>query len=334
MKRCFVALACFLFAFTAASAGTQLKEEAAPTTVPFTAEPRQLQWRIGFDLGNALILETPELNPENDTALAVREAERVLPAPFLDLGLALLPVPKVSVRDQQLVNPRQWTILDLIGKTNRRTFQALGVFMGRRMVSAEGGYHLVSLPEMALTPFLGVRRQPSPNDLIFGFAGPIKGKLEIRGKLSETKWENLLPVEDPAHLPVGYLSAKQLLDDQISDDAQQRFIYGTSIEALIRNRLSKLWLLNYSHPDTTIGKHPWGIFIEEGPELRPLYIYSATGSDDPYVAYFTASVDLDRDGTDELVVEASYRIGTAYKVITSSGGKYREIFTSYYRGPN
>ena len=40
------------------------------------------------------------------------------------------------------------------------------------------------------------------------------------------------------------------------------------------------------------------------------------------------------DGTDELVVEASYRIGTAFKVISMVDGKYQEIFTSYYRGPS
>ena len=45
------------------------------------------------------------------------------------------------------------------------------------------------------------------------------------------------------------------------------------------------------------------------------------------------AVDLNQDGTDELVLEASYRIGTAYKVISSVVGKYQEIFTSYYRGP-
>src|SRR5439155_3358534 len=292
-----------------------------PTPIPFTPEPRQLQWRIGFDLGNAVILETPELNPENDIKLAVREAERVLPRPLLAFGLALLPASKVSVRTQQLLNPRQWTILDLPGKTSRKSFQALGVFMGTRMTSSEGGYHLVSVAAMASDPFLGVRKEPAPQDLIFGFAGPMKGRIQLRTKLSETKWDNLLPVEDPTNLPAGYESAKQLLDDH-SADGQQRFLYGTSIEALIKNKLNKLWLLNYSHPDTTIGTHPWGIFVEEAGGLQPLYIYKPASSADPYVAYFTASLDLNQDGTDELIIEASYRIGTAYKVISSMGGKY------------
>ena len=181
----------------------------------------------------------------------------------------------------------------------------------------------------------GLRREPAPEDLIVGFAGPSKRKIQLHTKLSETKWENLLPVEDPSVLPAGYMSAKQLLDDN-SSDAQQRFLYGTygtSIEALIQNRVSRLWLLNYSHPDTTVGNHPWGIFIEGAAGLQPLYVYNPANSADPFVAYFTASVDLNQDGNDELVIVASYRIGTAYKVISNVGGKYQEIFTSYYRGP-
>jgi hypothetical protein len=47
---------------------------------------------------------------------------------------------------------------------------------------------------------------------------------------------------------------------------------------------------------------------------------------------FTAAIDLNQDGTDELVVEASYRNGIAYKIISATGGKFAEIYTSYYRG--
>jgi len=313
------------------AAAAQVDEAPSPTPVPFTPEPRQPQWRIGFDLGNATILEAPELNPDNDFKSAVREAERVLPQPGLNFGLALLPFMKLNVRTPQLVNPRQWTILDLEGKMKEKSFQALGVFMGAQMTSTEGGYHLVSVASMPQDPFLGLRKEPFPGNLVFGFAGNPKPK-HLRKKFSETKWEHLLPVEDAADLPAGYEAVKELLDDRNSN-APQRFIFGTSIEALIRNRLNKLWLLNYSHPDTTMGTHPWGIFLEQGDKLEPLYIFKPSASEDQYVAYFAASLDLNGDGTDELVVEASYRLGTAFKVISVSNGKYQETFTSYYRGP-
>ena len=320
----------WLIALTLAAAA-QSDDLPSPTPIPYTPEPRQIQWRLGFDLGNLTILETPELNPDSNYQAAITEAERILSRPGLSYGLALLPFMKVKVRTEQFVNPRQWTIMDLQGRTRPKNFQGLGVFMGTRMTSTEGGYHLVSVAAMPSDPFIGVRQEPFDGDLVFGFAGNLKSK-HIRTKFSETKWENLLPVEDAADLPAGYEAIKQLLDDSTAD-GQQRFIYGTSIEALIRNQVRKLWLLNYSHPDTTMGKHPWGIFLEQSGSLEPLYMYKPAATEDQFVAYFVASLDLDGDGTDELVVEASYRLGTSFKVISGSGGKYRETYTSYYRGP-
>jgi len=310
----------------------QIDDLPSPTPVPFTREPRQLQWRIGFNVGNATILEAPELNPNGDYRLAVKESERVIPHPLLSYGLALLPYSKITVANSDLVNPREWTVVDLQDRTVRKSFSLLGVFMGSQMTTTEGGYHLVSLPANPIDPFLGIRKDPSPDDVVFGFSGPTKGRFHMRAKLSETKWENSLPVEDPAGLPAGYETARKLLDDGKNEG--QRFLFGTSIEAMLRNRMTKLWLLNYSHPDTTKGSHPWGIFQEDAGGLQPLYVYKPAGTEDPYVAYFTASVDLNQDGSDELVVEASYRLGTAFKVISMVGGaKYQESFTSYYRGP-
>ena len=322
----------FAFIVVAAAAAAQSGDPPAPTPVPYTLEPRQVQWRLGFDLGNAVILETPELNPQNNFKLAVEEADRILPNPDLRFGLALLPFTNINVRREQLLNPRQWTIMDLEGRTRQKNFQGIGLFMGSQMTTTEGGFHLVSVAAMPTEPFMGVRQEASSENLVFGFAGNLKSK-HVRTKYSETKWENSLPVESAADLPTGYEAAKQLLDDP-QNAAPQRFLYGTSIESLIRNRAGKLWLLNYSHPDTTMGTHPWGIFMERPDgSLESLYIYKPAASAEQYVAYFVASLDLNGDGSDELVIEASYRLGTAFKVISLSGGSYQEIYTSYYRGP-
>ena len=314
-----------------AAVAAQTSEPPSPTAVPYTSEPRPLQWRLGFDLGNAVILETPELNPESNFKSAVEEAERILPHPDLSFGMALLPFIKVNVRRDQLLNPQKWTIMDLQARTRQRSFQGIGLFMGSQMTTTEGGYHLVSVAAMPGNPFMAVRKEASGENLIFGFAGPLKTK-HVRTKFSETKWENSLPVEN-ADLPAGSEAAKQLLDDS-TNAAPQRFLYGTSIEAFIRNRVSKLWLLNYSHPDMTMGTHPWGIFLEKPDgSLESLYVYKPSPSEQQYVAYFVASLDLNGDGNDELVIEASYRLGTAFKVISLSDAKYRESYTSYYRGP-
>lgn len=323
----------FVFSLVLGVAATaQNDDPPAPTPVPFTAQPRQTQWRIGFDLGNVSVLETPELNPQNDFRLAIRETQRVLPKSLLSFGLALLPFSQISIETSGLVNPRQWIIVDLHGNVKHRTFQGIGVFMGTKLASEEGGYHLVSIPLMPSNPFLGLRKEPSSEDLIFAFAAPTKTKLQVRTKLSETPWQNLLPVEDPTQLPAGYETARQVLDQNDHDD-HRRFLYGTSIEASIQRRISRLWLLNYSHPDTSIGSHPWGIFLEMPGGLEPLYVFKPSDSDRHYVAYLLAAIDLNQDGTDELVVEATYHNGTAYKVISATGNKYQEVYTSYYRGP-
>ena len=72
----------------------------------------------------------------------------------------------------------------------------------------------------------------------------------------------------------------------------------------------------------------------ERPEgLQPLYVFKPAHSENDYVAYFIAAIDLNQDGNDEFVIEANYRKGLAYKVISPTGAKYQEIYTSYYRGP-
>src|SRR4030095_11949157 len=109
MRQWFFPFACCIT--LAAVAIAQVEDVPTPTRVPFTPDPRQLQWGSGVDLGNAVILETPELNPQSDSRSAVREAERVLRTPFLDFGLGLVPVSSVAIQNQQLVNPRQWTVL-------------------------------------------------------------------------------------------------------------------------------------------------------------------------------------------------------------------------------
>src|SRR5437764_4487078 len=158
------------------AAVSQNAEPPSPTPVPYTPEPRQVQWRLGFDLGNAIVLEAPELNPENDFKSAVDEGERILPHPDLSFGLALLPFIKVNVRKEQLLNPRQWTVMDLEGRTRQRSFQGIGIFMGYQMTTTEGGYHLVSMAAMPEQPFMGVRQEASSENLIFAFAGNLKSK--------------------------------------------------------------------------------------------------------------------------------------------------------------
>src|SRR5438093_453980 len=47
--------------------------------VPTTPSPVKPEWKLGFDLGNVVILETPELNPRGSEQSARSEAQRLSP---------------------------------------------------------------------------------------------------------------------------------------------------------------------------------------------------------------------------------------------------------------
>src|SRR5207249_4532122 len=113
----------------------------------------------------------------------------------------------------------------------------------RRLSPGFGGFHAA-----------GSLSRPAKRTLPWQFGLRLRRKSETQTPPEEVFGNQMgtpVPVEDAADLPAGYEAVKELLDDRNSN-APQRFIYGTSIEALIRNRLNKLWLLNYSHPDTTM----------------------------------------------------------------------------------
>jgi hypothetical protein len=97
--------------------------------------------------------------------------------------------------------------------------------------------------------------------------------------------------------------------------------------ALVQKRVEKLWLLNYADPDLSRGTRPWGIFKETPAGLIPVFI-SRGGK---YHADLFAGIDADRDGNDDLVVEARYATGMSYKVIALLDGTYRELRDTYYK---
>ena len=299
--------------------------------VPFTPEPRAPQWRIGFDLGNALIVETPELNPKGDPRLAIEEAERALPDRQLSFGLALLPFSKIATENQQLLNPKQWTVVDLQGKTAKHAFQSIGVFMGRRMTSTEGGYHFVSLP---LVPFQPVSRCAAPG-FVGGFDLRFRRSVEKEDHGSDAVFGN--PMGKSSTRRECRRSSSGIRNSEAIAQRQRRIRptalplrnldSGIDPESNHQTLASQLQPSGHNDGDTSVGN-----FRRAFRRSRAVYVSKPAKSDNEYVAYLTAAVDLNQDGTDELVVEASYRNGTAYKVISATAGKYSDIYTSYYRG--
>ena len=275
-------------------------EEQAPVTPP----PAKPEWRLGFDLGNMTVLETPELQPDNNGEYSVA-----------NFRLRWISLSKTRIDPARLLNPRQWAVLDQHGNVRQREF---------RWLAAVGGYYLVSTPAPQITA-LQPQQTPRPENVVFGVAGLTGPPPQVRTRLTQTPWKNDAPIERADDLPENYQSVRQALYAN-APDANQRVVYGSSMLALIQKRVEKLWLLNYADPDLSRGTRPWGIFKETPAGLIPVFI-SRGGK---YHADLFAGIDADRDGNDDLVVEARYGTGMSYKVIALVDGTYREMRDTYY----
>ena len=293
---------------------------------PVTPRPQTPEWRLGFDLGNVVILETPELNPQDDEGFARREAQRLLPAMPNSLGLMVLPFANERIASQRFVNTLQWAVLDQHGNVRQLRFSWLGAFAGND-ASNQGGYHLVSSASIVSTGLVKPDRAPSADNIVFGLAGLSGLPPQVRTRLTQTPWRNGLPVESPDDLPDGYANVKTILDAS-PENGVHRIVYGSSMKAMVNGRVEKVWLLNYGAANAVSGPHSWGIFVEEPTGLRSLFASSGN-----YHADIYAGIDADRDGNDDLLVQARYDRGTAYLVIARINGEYRQTRTSYRRSP-
>jgi hypothetical protein len=276
-------------------------EEQAPVTPP----PPKPEWRLGFDLGNMTILETPELQPENNGEYSAA-----------NFRLSWISLSKTRIDAARLVNPRQWAVLDQHGNVRQREF---------RWLAAVGGYYLVSTTAAQIAG-LQPQQTPRPENVVFGVAGLNGPPPQVRTRLTQTAWKNDAPIERADDLPQNYQAVRQALYAN-APDADRRVVYGSSMLALVEGRVAKLWLLNYADPDLFRGTRPWGVFKETPAGLIPVFI-SRGGK---YHADLFAGIDADRDGNDDLVVEARYATGTSYKVIALMDGVYREVRDTYYR---
>jgi hypothetical protein len=316
-----VALVCLLLTAAYTAAQTSSGEQQ----VPVTPAPSTPEWRFGFDLGNVVILETPELNPGGEESAARREASALLPDNPAALALNLLPFSKVRTEPRGLVNTRQWAVLDQHGNVRQLEFHWLAVLQGQA-ATARGGYHLASAALRAAGSIVPAR-PPSQENIVFAVAGLPGPPPQVRTRLTQTPWREGIPVESPDDLPAGYADVKTRLAPA-SPDGARRILYGSSMRALLQKRVENLWLLNYGNPDLKQGSRRWGIFIAGPMGLLPVYIAAAA---DNFHANLFAGIDADRDGNDDLVVEARYAGGIAYKVIALVNGTYREVRATYLR---
>src|SRR5262245_44104198 len=161
-------------------------EEQAPVTPP----PAKPEWRLGFDLGNMTVLETPELQPGNNGEYSAA-----------NFRLRWISLSKTRIDRTRLVNPRQWAVLDQHGNVRQREF---------RWLAAVGGYYLVSTAAAQLTN-LQPQQTPRPENVVFGVAGLDGPQPQVRTRLTQTPWKNDAPIERADDLPPNYQAVRQTL---------------------------------------------------------------------------------------------------------------------------
>src|SRR5262249_28339327 len=154
--------------FAAVVAAQAPGEEQAPVTPP----PAKPEWRLGFDLGNMIILETPELRSENNGEYSAA-----------NFRLRWISLSKTRIDATRLVHPRQWAVLDQHGKLRQREF---------RWLAAVGGYYLVSTTAAQVTG-LQPQQTPRPENVVFAVAGLNGPQPQVRTRLTQTAWKNDAP---------------------------------------------------------------------------------------------------------------------------------------------
>jgi len=266
---------------TALLAKTPIQALAPDTIsrVPTSPAPATPEWRLGFAAAEKVFFI--ELLPSNQEICDERDelVSTVTASLELHEGAVALPFEKATLlQNVSIVNPQEWTVVDVQGKVWRESFAKLATFFGE---GNYGGYYLAS------ESFRGEEQSiewPSDQNLIFAIANAPAHPPKVRLPLSSIPTgEYGSPIEDPDFLPSDYRNILNLpevlatLGDRLDTlNVRSALVFGNSIQALIDEEAKTLWLLNYdwSEDSTSLaeGCKLWGIFRIAGSAFAPLFL--------------------------------------------------------------
>lgn len=321
------------------TARASLNLTARDTTqrVPFSEFPTTPEWRLGFTASDGVelieILPTsPELYDERDRLVSE------LYSPEKSSGVVLLSYGRAStLKKTAVLNPPQWTILDLHGNLRKETFTKLTA------IAAEynsGCYYLAPesfRPEdQEIVPIAEI----TDANLIFAIAGEPRKRPLMRLPLFDIpRDKDGTFTENAAFLPRNYRALLDLPEIKalFDDSARQSIeIFGNAIVATIAQSPDTLWAINFFGPGDGSNSNLFGIFREMAAGGEPLFLEGnsplKSDFDYMYFAGFTAAADLDGDNHDELVVRALYSEGSAYAVFSLQEGRLVRTYSSFYHG--
>jgi len=326
--------------------------------VPFSAEPKGKEFRIGFREGDDFYFL--ELQPEREDICTEKNQlmedviKNILLPPKLDSSVVILfPFSKATkLKKIEILNPHKWTVIDMNSRAKELSFTQLSAIFGDfHDLGVNSGCWYVGSKSVVKRnqPYIPINYPINDNNLFFAIPRKLPKIPKVGLPISAIpKYTVDRLAGSSKSLPRGYMDLINLPEIKVVLGKEYkklkettRQIYGHSIKAAVDRKTKDaevLWLINWyfnREEDEGEGNTLWGIFKEGKKYLRPLFI-SKLGTLEEYDSYyegrFVAAVDLDGDEIDELIIGAKYYEGKNYKVFALRDGKYVEVYNSFYFG--
>ena len=316
-----------------------LKQIEENDPIPFSDYPSKQEWRMGFrgyDYIYFLELQPydKETCKEKDVLLHDARNRYGLP-PYYPFTVSLSFSNANKLKSSKILNPKEWTIIDINGFAQQMSFTQLAAFYDD---TGCGCWYMGSKSLREKKQVFSPVNLINDHNIVFGIAGKIKKAPKVRRPITNQ-------TDDPYFLPNSHKTLLSLpeLKNHLGKDydtfkKSAKLDYGNSIKAVIQKgkQPEVLWLFQWITEENDLNELTvWGIFNFKNGKLTPLFLSKSTVNtdyDNRYSAIFIAAIDLDSDGIDELVTRVTYDEGNAYKVFSLKDNKLKDIFTSFYYG--
>lgn len=319
-------------------------EESKNTTqpgfsnIPFTAPPAQRQWRIGFKATAVLdLIEIPaskanceecdhiagEAWPPEKTENLNFENPNALPLPFKDNG---------SIKSN-LINPEKWFLIDLKGNKRETSVNRLAAVFSQ---ASSGCCYMTSEVLGQKDAIVIDTMGPTPNNLFIAYTTkpnpvPVMRRADAKQKQFINTGEKI-PAEYVNDLDSPAM--KEALGDKYSVFKKELTqVYIQDVQACIDQKkgVEKLMLIGWISEEYTCA---FAIYRKDEKNAAPVAVFfnGRQAYNDNFKAKVEAATDLDGNGTDELIMSASYYEGNAFKFFTLKDGKATQIYETGYYG--
>ncbi|WP_027360905.1 hypothetical protein [Desulforegula conservatrix] len=308
------------------------------TSIPFTAQPVQRQWRTGFKANSVLdFIEIPpskamceecerisrETWPPEKTEHLNFENPNALPLPFDDNG---------SIKSG-LINPEKWFLIDLKGNIKETSVNRLTAVFSQ---TSSGCCYMTSEALGQKDTVVINTMGPTPNNFFIAYTSkPVPVPVMRRADTKQKQFTNT-----GEKIPEEYINSldsaamKQALGDkQTVFKKELQMAYTQDFQACIDQKkgVEKLSMTGWISEDFTCA---FAIYRKEEKNAEPVAVFfnARQAYNDNFRPTIEAAADLDGNGTDELITSVAYSEGNAFKIFTIKNEKMTQIYETGYYG--